>query len=200
LTTTLKLRGGTNAIQAPQIDYTTQIFLPFLKRLWDIDIDLKIQKRGYWPKGGGEIQVAIPALTRSLAPINLTERGKVIAIHGYSYSAGLPESLAKSMATAATSYLVEHAASLGYSESSISICSRRELPAVAVGSGSGVVLWAETENGCILGGSAVGKKGKDPHKVGQEAAEELRRNLEHGGCVDEYLQVFRTKSVVIIPN
>jgi len=41
----------------------------------------------------------------------------------------------------------------------------------------------------VIGGSSVSTKSKAPEEVGNEAAEELLRNLRHGGCVDEYLQV-----------
>jgi len=30
--------------------------------------------------------------------------------------------------------------------------------------------------------------GVEAHKVGVDAAQELQRNIEHGGCVDEFLQ------------
>ena len=59
----------------------------------------------------------------------------------------------------------------------------------AVGSGSGIILWAETDGDCIIGGSSVGCKGTDAAKTGENAADELVRNLRHGGCMDEYLQV-----------
>ncbi|TFY68064.1 hypothetical protein EVJ58_g1221 [Rhodofomes roseus] len=74
----------------------------------------------------------------------------------------------------------------------------REESRDAVGSGSGIVLWAETDGGCVLGGSAIGVKGKKPAKVGEEAAHELLRNLAHGGCVDEYMQV-RFMIVCVFP-
>jgi len=56
------------------------------------------------------------------------------------------------------------------------------------GSGSGIVLWAETDTGCILGGSGLGSKGTDAATVGRDAADELIKAIEGGGCVDEYLQ------------
>jgi len=40
----------------------------------------------------------------------------------------------------------------------------------------------------LIGGSAVSSKGKEAADVGGTAAAELIRNLEHGGCVDEFLQ------------
>jgi len=56
------------------------------------------------------------------------------------------------------------------------------------GSGSGIVLWAETDTGCVLGGSGLGSKGVDPTTVGRDAADELIKAIKGGGCVDEYLQ------------
>jgi len=79
--------------------------------------------------------------------------------------------------------------STGYEPAIIAIDSVREEEEVTVGSGGGVVLWAETSGGCLIGGTAVSSKGNVPADVGRTAAAELISNLEHGGCVDEYLQV-----------
>lgn len=77
----------------------------------------------------------------------------------------------------------------GISRQLIDIEEVQERERDAVGSGSGIVLWAETDEGCLLGGSAIGLKSRSPTSVAEEAVKELVRNLEHGGCVDEYLQV-----------
>ncbi|KAH9901629.1 RNA 3'-terminal phosphate cyclase [Cubamyces lactineus] len=180
----LILRGGTNAIQAPQIDYTQHVFLPFMRKHFDLHPTLRILKRGYYPKGGGEVHVSIPPVRGPLPAITLTERGPIKTVFGRSYVAGLPKSLAESMRIAATAVLVES----GLDESVIRIDTVREKPSDAVGSGSGIVLWAETENGCIIAGSALGRKGTEPARVGRDAAQELAANLAHGGCVDEYMQ------------
>jgi RNA 3'-terminal phosphate cyclase (ATP) len=79
--------------------------------------------------------------------------------------------------------------SAGFNPDIIDIAALREKGENVVGYGSGIMLWAETTGGCVLGGSAVGKRGLDPADVGEAAANELLRNLDHGGCVDEYLQV-----------
>lgn len=183
--THLILRGGTNAIQAPQIDYTLHVFLPFLSRHFSLQPSLQLVKRGYFPKGGGEVSVSISPVRGPLPSITLTHRGAVTSVSGRAYVAGLPAHLATAMRDSACSVL----SNAGISPSLIDITSVREKPSDAVGSGSGIVLWAETEGGCVLGGSALGTKGKDFGRVGEEAAEELMRNLAHGGCVDEYMQV-----------
>ncbi|KZT03568.1 RNA 3'-terminal phosphate cyclase [Laetiporus sulphureus 93-53] len=182
--TYLTLRGGTNAMQAPQIDYTAHVFLPFLDRFLDLHPELCIYKRGYYPKGGGEVRLSVCPKDGPLPAVTLTERGKVISVGGRAYVAGLPAHLATTMRDAAAETLTR----AGVDPALISITALREKPADAVGSGSGIVLWAEMESGCVIGGSALGSKGKDPAKVGHEAAEELASNLAHGGCVDEYMQ------------
>lgn len=107
-------------------------------------------------------------------------------MHGRAYAAGaLPLHVARKTADGARAVLRE----AGVPAAHVDISAVREDEADAVGSGSGIVMWAETEGGCVLGGSAVGTKGKDARKVGAEAARELLNNIEHGGCVDEYLQV-----------
>jgi RNA 3'-terminal phosphate cyclase (ATP) len=182
----LTLRGGTNATAAPQIDYTCHVFLPFLRRHFHIEPTLEIKKRGYYPRGGGEIVLSMPHISGPLPSFNLTNRGNITAIKGRAYVAGsLPPHIARKIADAATTRLVDY----GIDPRLIAIQTERESDKMAFGNGSGIILWAETDNSCIIGGSAIGAKGIDAGKTGKDAAEELARNLEHGGCIDEYLQV-----------
>lgn len=181
---TLTLRGGTNAIQAPQVDYTTHVFLPFLRRHFGLDVELRVARRGYFPKGGGELHVAVPPFPGPLPAITVLERGALVAVKGYAFVAGLPAHLAREMQAAAVAKLVES----GVDAAIIDIAAVREDFKDAYGSGSGIVLWAETDAGCVLGGSALGSKGKASADVANTAVEELVRNINHGGCVDEYLQ------------
>ncbi|KAJ3482502.1 hypothetical protein NLI96_g6942 [Meripilus lineatus] len=180
----LTLRGGTNADHAPQIDYTQQIFLPFLRWHYGLEPKLKIRMRGYYPKGGGEIYFSMPPIQGPLPSITLTNRGNLKIIRGKAYVAGLRRSVASQMRTSAIAQLTAS----GISRQLIDIEEVQERERDAVGSGSGIVLWAETDEGCLLGGSAIGLKSRSPTSVAEEAVKELVRNLEHGGCVDEYLQ------------
>lgn len=145
---------------------------------------LNIRKHGYYPKGGGEIDIEVHSVTEPIPAIELLDRGDLVRVEGKAFAAGLPKAVAVSMKDAASSFL-QHK---GIDPSIINIEAVRESPADALGAGSGIVLWATTTNGCILGGSSLGKKGIDTKDVGIEAAEELWRGLEKGGCVDEYLQ------------
>ncbi|KAF9492274.1 RNA 3'-terminal phosphate cyclase [Pleurotus eryngii] len=194
---TLVLRGGTNASQAPQIEYTQHILVPFLKRHFGVDsrLEISLNKRGYYPKGGGEL---IPSRIEPLKPIQLSnEQGRVIRIGGLSHVGRLPASLATEMAGCALKRL----ARAGFRSSTIdSVESRQEMVIPieiqtkregnddCLGAGSGIVLWAELEGGGMIGGSALGRKNVLPAQVGEAAADELIKGLKEGGCVDEHLQ------------
>ena len=188
--TTLQLHGGTNATSAPQVDYTANILLPFLARHYNIHPKLKILKRGYYPRGGGLITFSVPPLPpgTTLPSISVMERGEIARIYGRSYVAGaLPLHMANEMSNAAKTALTSR---LGLNPKTVSIEVVKE-DAKDVGnngSGSGIVLWAETDTGCVLGGSGLGSKGVSPALVGGGAANELIKAIEGGGCVDEYLQ------------
>lgn len=201
----LILRGGTNALDAPQLDYATHILLPFLSLCFPPlrdRINVSVIRRGYFPQGGGEVTVSIDGRTLPvpheddddviLRAITLTDRGHILRIRGRAFVDGtLPHSFAENIRDAAITTLVQNNWSDTSSElPEISIQAVKESSAVkALGSGSGIVLWAETFTGCVIGGSAMGRRGKQAGLVGREAAEELTRNLAYGGCVDEYLQV-----------
>lgn len=179
---TLTLLGGTNATQAPQIDYTKHIFLPFLKRHFGLDgesILLDIRKRGYFPKGGGEVSVRVTPIQDKLKSVMLLERGGVKSISGISHYAKLPLVVGSGMVLGAKRRLAQAGLI------TVNIDCQREPNSLSLGGGSGIVLWAELEGGGMIGGSAVGRKGIAPEKVGEEAAEDLIRGLEGGGCVDE---------------
>ena len=211
--TKLTLKGGTNAEQAPQVDYTQNVFIPFLQKHFlpsedaaDADhgcetsarVEMKLEKRGYYPKGGGVVHVHIKPLPpgKTLRPVNLRSRGRVISIRGIAHYAGLPTSIGTAMVRGALERLkadkiVSDDGTGIINDSTVDTCGsvdiehRREPKATTTGAGSGIVLWAELEGGGFIGGSAVGRKGIDPIHIGAQAADELIKSLNNGGCIDE---------------
>jgi RNA 3'-terminal phosphate cyclase (ATP) len=180
----LALHGGTNASLAPQIDYTQAVLFPFLSKHFGISPTLTVDRRGYYPRGGGSVLCTVPSISGPLPPVVLTERGQVNTIRGSARVGGLPLWIAQRMVSGARRALLEN----GIASTKISVTSTRERDEDVVGAGGGILLWAETDDGCLIGGSAVSTREKKPEMVGEEAARELVRNLSHGGCVDEYLQ------------
>jgi RNA 3'-terminal phosphate cyclase (ATP) len=170
---------------APQIDYTRNIFFPFLRKHFGLELGLDIQRRGYFPRGGGQVVCSVHPITGPLRSVTLVDRGTVLSVKGVAHVGGLPAHMARSMAEGARAQLVAG----GLDGGDIDITAIREANENAIGAGGGVVLWATTNAGCLIGGSAVSQKGLGPSEVGEEAAKGLLSNLEHGGCVDEHLQV-----------
>jgi RNA 3'-terminal phosphate cyclase (ATP) len=89
------LKGGTNASGAPQIDYFTHCLQPVVARM-GVDFDIGITRRGYYPKGGGVVELHTrPVPSTGIAPIVLDKRGVVTKVFIRSYTAGaIPERLA----------------------------------------------------------------------------------------------------------
>lgn len=59
---------------------------------------------------------------------------------------------------------------------------------LAMGTGSGIVVVAETNNGNRFGASALGRRHIPPFQVGDAAALELVEDVENQSCVDKHLQ------------
>jgi RNA 3'-terminal phosphate cyclase (ATP) len=177
---TLKLHGGTNAEMAPQIDTTTEVFRPILEK-FGATFDFDLIRRGYFPKGGGEVVVNIDPVPK-INPINLVESGHITSIFGWSFVAGsLPIKLAHVMADSATIALKQF-------YGNVKIERYKEDRSMAPDNCSGLILIAETSTGCILGGSALGKRSESPEDTGKRAAKELAKAIEDGACVDEHVQ------------
>ena len=79
----LNLRGGTDAAFAPPIGYLQHILAPTLQRLLPhgIGLSIELQRRGFYPKGGGVVKVRARALEpgSALPALDVARRGKVIA-------------------------------------------------------------------------------------------------------------------------
>lgn len=170
-------------------------------------VDLDIKKRGYFPKGGGEVAVSVAPFyeggegARRLRGMSLLERGRVKSVGGIAHFGKLPLSVGREMVEGARKKLEDSGAlktEEGVTEIPVKIEYKREANEDTKGAGSGIVLWAELEGGGMIGGSAVGRKGLVPTMVGAQAAEELIKGLEDDGCVDEVSLPLLLSSISIL--
>ncbi|MDH3500920.1 MAG: RNA 3'-terminal phosphate cyclase [Nitrosopumilus sp.] len=67
----LSIRGGTDVLWSPTIDYTRYVLSEAYTRL-GINFSMKLIKRGYYPKGGGEVKIEV--LPSKIRSISLIER------------------------------------------------------------------------------------------------------------------------------
>jgi RNA 3'-phosphate cyclase len=195
-THTLTIKGGTDTKWSMPIDYFANVILPQFRRY--AGFELKILKRGYYPKGGGEVELKIvprfklnkytslKELCDQMKPIDITETGKLMVIKGVSHASKDLENsqVAERQAYAAKQLLGEVPVDIAvqYNET--------------LSTGSNIVLWAmyskqgdeiDFSNPVIVGADALGERGKRAEQVGQDAAEKLRRLLNDKIPVDEHL-------------
>ena len=79
LTTVLDLRGGTDAAMAPPFDFAALVLLPTLRQVCGIRADLTMHRRGFFPRGGGRVELAVRSLLpgQALPPLVLERGGAV---------------------------------------------------------------------------------------------------------------------------
>jgi RNA 3'-phosphate cyclase len=168
----LEIRGGTDVRWSPPIDYVREVFLPFVRRM-GLEAEILLRQRGYYPRGGGVVEVRVYPL-RKLRPLHILERGRLQGIRGRAHSLNLPAHVTKRMARAAKEVLE------GYP------CTIEEEAGKGPSTGAGITLWAEFE-GSRLGAGSLGEIGKPAEKVGREAGEELLQYLREGTLLDPHM-------------
>ncbi len=166
------LRGGTDVRAAPALDYFRHVFLPLLVRI-GLRVELEVRRRGYYPRGGGEIVLVVnPATPLAL---RLEEPGGVEMIGGALHTAGLqPHVLQRMRETAMQSFA---------RFPRVDIEARQLTPDQAVGSGGATVLWARTRN-TLIGSSEVVQRGVPAERIVQAAANALNAEILSGATLD----------------
>jgi|TARA_B100001964_G_scaffold225533_1_gene273475 RNA 3'-phosphate cyclase len=198
----LNVIGGTNGKWASSIEYFNEIFLPQIKKY--SNIEYRLIKRGYYPKGNGNVQLKINPIykisdfkdfnefynnIKNNAPkINLMEQGSLIQIKGISHAsldlqnANVAERQAKAAEVSLSNYKCPVNIQIHYSET--------------LSTGSGITLWAifsknkdeiDIKNPIRLGADSLGERGKKAEIVGKEAAQTLAAEINSKAPVDMHL-------------
>jgi RNA 3'-phosphate cyclase len=142
-----------------------------------VDAKINILKRGYYPAGGGSVELRVKPST--LSRIELSERGKILGYYGISHA---HEELARYKVVERQAKSARRAL---YDELGVEAKIQREY-CKTQSLGSGVVLWVEAEN-TFLGGSCLGEKSLSSELVGAEAGGELASAVKDGGALDRYM-------------
>lgn len=168
--------GGTDVRQAPTWNYFCRVLLPLIRRM-GVHVRASLVRRGYYPRGGGEVAVEVqPGHPNRLALENTgtnTGTSRSWRIAGEAHVANLPLSIAERMRDAAL-------AALG---SQGGLEARVLAPGEAIGTGGSVTLWAEGEGG-VLGASRVAERGVRAEALGQAVGQELAADLASGATLD----------------
>ncbi|MFH1339203.1 MAG: RNA 3'-terminal phosphate cyclase [Candidatus Omnitrophota bacterium] len=172
------IKGGTSGLGAVPVDYYPNVIFPILSRS-GLKARLEVIKRGYYPKGGGQVKVVVEQ-ARPKGRINLVEPGKLIRIEGISIASS--ELSSRQVAERQA----EKAGEVLKGEYSVPVKIKAEYASI-LSPGSEINLYAYTGEGGILGSDARGERGKSAEKVGLEAAGKLIKEIESDAAADFHL-------------
>jgi RNA 3'-terminal phosphate cyclase (ATP) len=178
----VQVTGGTDVEWSPPIDYMRLVFAHNI-RLLGVGVEVKVERRGHYPRGGGLVEFTVRRLADVLKPVQLVDHGGVVGVRGVSHAVRLPRHVAERQASSASSILssrlgVEPMIELEYYEPG------RD---PHLGPGSGIVLYADTRSGTRLGADSLGARGKPAERVGAEATEALVDEVSRGRCFDRHM-------------
>lgn len=144
-------------------------------------VDVRLHRRGHYPRGGGLVEVEVSDPPRGFKPVSFTRRGKMLGVYGRSHAVRLPMHVAQRQARAAASLIRRR---LGV-DPIIEVEGYRPGEDPHLGPGSGIVVWALFEE-TAMGGDSLGERGKRAEVVGEEAAGRLIEDLETGAALDRH--------------
>ena len=181
------IKGGSDVSWSQPFDYFRSVFLPHLKKYADIEANLF--KRGYYPKGGGEVKVVIDSTTSledNPMSIMLMKQNNLFQIRGVSHASS-------DLENAQVAERQRSNAELFLKKLDVPFSIKNEY-SNTLSIGSGITLWGvfgddeiDQDNPVILGSDALGKRDVKAEVVGKEAAEKLIETISSGAAVDEYL-------------
>lgn len=172
--TRMHLTGGTDIRAAPPLDYFRFVLMPLLARM-GARVEVDLIRRGYYPRGGGELAVNVTPSV--LEPVDLGTSEPIANISGCVHVANLPEHIAARMHDTAVRLLGDIAPVQIEQE----LADRTQ----AIGSGGAIVLWARGAN-ILLGGGEVAQRGIPAERIAASAAGALREDIVAGATIDTH--------------
>jgi len=192
--------GATYGKWAPPVSYIKNILVPLLDRI-GFSSDISVKRQGFYPKGGAAAKITFYPVNE-LAGIDLSDRGTIVSIEGDSVAS----------ANLRNTHVADRQAT------SLVDAMKAKFPGVkshvianyvdALNPGSGIVAWAKTSTGCVIGSDAIGEQRLPAEKVGRECARGLIKVLSSPATVDEYasdqlipfLMLSKQHSRIIMPE
>lgn len=198
---TLRISGGTCGKWQASVDYFQNIVLPHFHKCVKT-ISLKILQRGYYPKGGGKIEIKIiPNIPRPAEKVpsfleELPYRIPLVALQ----SQGILQqvrgivNLSSNLQEKQAGERIKHAAQVALQKLNVPVSIRVEY-ASTLSTGGELLLWAvftkdndvNPHNPVLLGSDVLLDPGKSSEQVAKEAAEKLLQEITSGAAVDSYL-------------
>ncbi len=172
----IEITGGTDVKTSPTIDYVKYVVVEVFRSI-GIKCSIDVEKRGYYPKGGGVVKTAIQPC-KSPSPSEFLN-GRHIDPKITSVCSKLPKHVAERQIASALVTLEKagikcHSYSASYE--------------TALSPGTSVLVYSVSDfGGPFIGGDSIGEIGKRAETVGQEAANRFTQSALTCAAVDPYL-------------
>jgi len=170
---TLHLAGGTHNPMAPPVQFLQRAFLPRLAEM-GADVELSLERFGFYPAGGGEVRVRVAPGT-SLRPREWMDRGARKAGYAECFIAGVPGRVAQRELECVGK-------AMNWGEAQLL---NRTLPQEQ-GPGNALMLTLEYEHVTEVF-TAFGEKSVTAEQVARQVVQCARRYLSTSAAVGEYL-------------
>lgn len=169
----LTLEGGTHNPFAPPFDFLQKSFLPLLGRM-GAEVKATLERPGFYPAGGGRFHVHVEPCPR-LTPIELLERGAIVATRARAVVAQISEGIAQREIEVVRNML-------GWPRHGVDV----EVVENSFGPGNVLLLEVETENVTEVV-TGFGEKGVRAEEVARKAVRDVRKYLAADVPVGLYL-------------
>eukprot|EP00088_Acartia_fossae_P070963 TRINITY_DN9629_c0_g1_i2.p1 TRINITY_DN9629_c0_g1~~TRINITY_DN9629_c0_g1_i2.p1 ORF type:complete len:392 (+),score=43.47 TRINITY_DN9629_c0_g1_i2:2-1177(+) len=182
------LTGVTNNQIDPSVDLIKASLLPVVKKfvLDDNDLDIKINKRGAAPQGGGQVVLRCP-VKRQLRPVQVLDQGKVKRIRGTAWAVRVSPSVPNRVVETCKGLLLKFIPDVYIYTDHFTGAKSGKSP------GFGLTLTAETNSGVCLSAEICSNPAGSgdptvPEELGKLGAKLLLEEIYRGGCADSTSQ------------
>lgn len=171
----LRVRGGTDVKWSPTADYLRRVKLPLLRR-YGIGAALDLASRGFYPSGGGDATLSIFPSSPKPLTMHRSDPPDAVWVHSVASADLMEREVAERQAAAG----VESLEGRGYDVQGRTV---EYSDASSTGSAVTVVL---DHGDTIVGGAAVGERGRPAEDVGETAVSQATDSVS-GAVVDVHM-------------
>ncbi len=168
--------GGTDVKTSPTIDYIRFVLSEAFRRI-GIRFTIKVIKRGYYPNGGGIIDVEIFP-SKKIENIELLKIRKDIRPNLISVYSNLPKHVSERQISAAISKLEKNEIQCNSCTSSLENAESK---------GCAILIYLASDFGQIIGVDQIGERGIKSEEIGKNVAEKFVEYYLNNVSVDDFL-------------
>mgnify|MGYP001773623067 CR=1 FL=1 len=169
--TKLVIKGGTAVPKSPTFSYFSQVFCSYLTKM-GVLANFKLLRHGFYPKGGGLIEVEI--FPSKISPLNLLQLGEPKLVRCEAYSEGLPQHVVEREVNTAISLLKNS----NFDMNKVEILKRSLSLEESQGNiGNYFIIICYGSLDTVIGYDKIGMRGLPAEKVAEEPTKLLIENI-----------------------